>query len=686
MSPFARPARFYSTSLIPAGRLVREGRRGVTFSPNNETKLFLKDMPIVVPDSAPPPSIRSYASPTATSSPSLGSSSSERGSSPSSIRPILKPIDRSTIRVARTLREGSWANKEPARRLVAGNRARGMGRGASSSLAQLCDTAEDGVAARIPPSDDDVPGSDDSNPEAQGENGSNDSSDEEPEEIECLHPTSLVHVIMDGSEDLLTLEEAYCTLTLKVREVLFNLGPVSRSAQAQLDAVVEPIAEEAPSLFRAITRDLSRLVGKVPEAEQSASSTPFRGLLPETRPTILPPSPGDTPTRKGYSSAEIRYRREASSVGAAALRFFAAVSSSPRLFEVFAPGDLTKLLDQVLMLIRTPVLPTPCPKRTYTTALTVLSHIRFPLHLISPSATKILDALNCAWNTLGNGGPPYAFKDPISVRRDAFAALIHLLHTYPETIFDGYQQYLQSCLRSMSSMNDGLRRSASSALSCFVKTRFQLVSAAEIAVRFDRNDETVKNWDEMRVKVRRTELHTVHFLKSTVRGPAKLAGKHYCDAKEQKPSEWGLLEATFKALIGKQEDVAWGCSSWACIATLLGSHYNSFPHSGSLDHIMDVSFAPCMIELTLAFSSAISQLCPSSSRLRCMAARDPLLPSCRILLLHSLGGTSCAVVQPLCGLSLLGRQRARAADHVSLPRGNRPRPQCQKLHPGAHRV
>lgn len=551
-------------------------------------KEFFKDAPIA-PDSAPPPSIRSYNSPAATSSP-LPSSSSERGSSPCTIRPILKPNDPASIRIARTVREGSWANREPARNLVAGNRPRGSTRG-SSALAQLCDTAEDGVAGRQPPSDDDVPGSDDSNPgEAQGEdaNSGGESSDEEPEEVECLHPTSLVSVILEGAEDLLTLEEAYSTLTLKVREVLYGIGPLSQSAERQLRSVAEPIAEEAPALVRAITRDLRRLMGKVPHSEQSISSTPFRGLQPETRPSHFPPSPGSTPTKKGYSAAEIRYRRETSSVGAAVLRFLAALFNSPRLFCAFTEADLTALLEQVVMIPRTPVLPTPTPKRTYSTALVVLTHLRFPVEWVKPIKDKMIGALDSAWNTLGNGGPPYAFKDSVAVKKEAFLVLSQLIRTYPTIMIPAFASYIPGCLRELASKNEGIRRSASAALSSFVKLRFQMLADAELAVRFDDKQE---EWEEMRTLVHRTELHAVNFLK----GPTKSSPKRLFEENGERrtvTTEWGCLEAAFKALIGKQEDVAWACSTWAMLTSLMGKLYNTFPLTLQMDHIMDVSCSP----------------------------------------------------------------------------------------------
>lgn len=460
-----------------------------------------------------------------------------------------------------------------------------MGRG-GSSLAQLCDTAEDGVAGKLPPSDDDVPGSDDS---VDHDDNTGDTSDEEVEEVECLHPTSLVSVIMEGTEDLLTLEEAYSTLTLKVREVLFNIGPVTQQAQLHLQSVADPLADEAPALVRAITRDLRRLLGKVPQSEQSISSTPFRGLQPETRPQTLPPSPGSTPARKGYSAAEVRYRREASSVGAAALRFLSVVFSSPRLFSIFTEADMVSLLEQVVIILRTPVLPTPIPKRTYTLALAVLIHLRFPVSWVAQIKDKVLASLDSAWNTLGNGGPPYAFKDSLIVKRDAFLALTHLIRTYPDILVPAYGSYLQSCLRSMSMKHEGIRRAASTSLSCFVKLRFQMLSEAEVAARFDKGDKARQEWDNMRTLVRKTEIHAVNFLKTPVRNHIKLAPKHFYDEKEERYFEWTFLEIAFKRLIGKQEDVAWACSTWAAIVTLMGSLYNSFPHTTNVDHIMDVS-------------------------------------------------------------------------------------------------
>ncbi len=495
-----------------------------------------------------------------------------------------------------------------------------MARG--GSLALLCDTAEDGVAGRVP-SEDDVPGSDDSNGAADAPGS--DGSDEEPEEVECLHPTSLVSVILEGAEDLLTLEEAYCTLTTKVREVLFSIGPVTEAAQRQLGAVAEPISDEAPALVRAMTRDLSRLMGKVPQSEHSQSSTPFRGLMPASRPTAtrLPPSPSNTPSKKGYTEAEIRYRREASSVGAATLRFIAALFSSPRLFASFTEADLIVLLEQVIMIPKTPVLPTPIQKRTYSLALSVLAHLRFPSRWVAQVDTKIFGALDSAWNTLGSGGPAYVFKDSMMVKREAFHALSALLRFYPEVMIHGYKSYLATSLRAMSATDTEMRRLASSAVSAFVKARYQVLADAELAVRFNSEPEAEEVWAHLRDLVRSSEVHAIQFFKST----AKLSAKRYIDNRVDNPqqmrtTEWSCLEAAFKTLIGKPEDVAWACSTWAVVATLMGTSYNSFPHLIHMDHIMDVSLPG----MNSADSSARCSRRPTRS-VPCLHARLGSMPS-----------------------------------------------------------
>ncbi|CAK9780686.1 unnamed protein product [Cutaneotrichosporon oleaginosum] len=588
-SSFTTPSSSSSTRPLLATKVVHAidtaRRRSVAFATDkNQTKEFAKDSPIMVPETAPPPSIRAYSPVTSSPIPS-----SDRASSPSRPRrPILKASDPSMIRVARTVREGSWANREPARRLVVGSRPRDVAR--SGSLAQLCDTAEDGVAGRLP-SEDDMPGSDDSAGAADAP--ASDGSDEEPEEVECLHPTSLVNVILEGAEDLLTLEEAYTTLTNKVRELPLIFGPVTEAAQFQLDAVAEPISDEAPALVRAVTRDLSRLMGKVPQSEHSQSSTPFRGLMFERASTIrLPPSPSNSPMKKGYSEAEIRYRREASSVGAAALRFLAALYSSPRLFSSFTEGDLVALLEQVIMIPKTPVLPTPIPKRTYSLALLVLAHLRIPSSWVARLDGKIFDALDSAWNVLGTGGPPFAFKDSAVVKREAFTALSALLRFYPQIMVPGYKRYLATSLRALSAIDTEMRRLASAAISAFVKARYQLLADAELAVQFDRERNAKVEWEDLRDLVHRSELYAAQFFKTSVKPSPRRYNDTRPDNGQQVRTEWSCLEAAFKSLIGKQEDVAWACSTWAVVVTLMGSSYNSFPLGILLDHIMDRSLQP----------------------------------------------------------------------------------------------
>lgn len=442
-------------------------------------------------------------------------------------------------------------------------------------LAELCDGAEDGVAGRIPsdddPESDDLAGVDapEGFPNAPGSDAS-----EEEEEVECLHPSSLVSVILEGAEDLLTLEEAYTSLNLRLREVMFNIGPATEATQARFDAVWQPISEEAPAVVRAIQRDLHRLMGKVPNSEAESTSSPFRGLMPAG----LPPSPAKSP-RKGYTAAEVLYRRESAGVGGAVLRLLAIVFSHPRLFACFTEADILSLLDQVLVITRSPTLPTPFAKRTYTMTMTILAQLNLPPTWLRPFEKKLASALECGLNTIGVGQFP--IKDPSAIRKEAYNATANLLKKYPDIMFPHYPSLLNTSLRTLSHPSKLIRRCSVAVAATFVSAKLQLLEDADIVGGYDKFES-----NKIRSLVAKSEIFVANFLKS----PIKVSGKMVYDKNTtEKRTEGGVLGITFRSTIGETKDVAWACTTWAVLASLMGHTYNTSSQSQEIDHIMNVS-------------------------------------------------------------------------------------------------
>lgn len=500
------------------------------------------------------------------------------------------------------------ANRETARHIVTGLV---TSTHSSSSLASLCDGAEDGVAgnSHVPESD---PSSDDgiapSEADADGATGNAGlASDEEEEQAEELHPSALVDVILEGAADLLTLEEAYTTLTLRLREVLYDMGPPTCHTHENLMSVLQPISDEAPAVVRAMSRDLSRLMGKVPQCEAAlATSSPFRSLKPDTRRTGLL-SPDSTPS-KGFTASEVLYRREAASVGCAALRFLSVIYSTSLVFTCFTEADLQYLLDQVLVIPKTPSLPTPQPRRTYAHALLIFSNLGLPEQWVSLAKDKIIGAIDSAFNTIG--AAPHKIRDPTCIRREAFLAVNHLVDQYPRLFFPAYPQFLSACLRGLRGQHN-LRRNATAAASAFVTVKLRLLQVADQQVEC--GDLDIQEWTKTHTLARKSEQFVVNFLKSAVKVQ-----------ENAKTTEWDMINGVLRSTVGLANEVGWACTAWAVLVSLMGQSYNSSSQLEMIDHIMDVSINPASV-LTPALSARLCQCHPPYSGSCSMATCDSRL-------------------------------------------------------------
>ena len=607
----------------PAG--LASSKRAVIFSPQNDTKYFSQDS-LVRPPSAPPASIRSYPL-IPSSSPNTSPSSSRSYSQPISSSPSVRSILKSRahqIRLAASVEEGTLNNKEPARLLVSGRRPKLVARD-SFQLAMIRKAAIDSPPSNAggpTPTSDEMPGSDDSNA-SDGMAGEEDlalgssreegdsSEEEEPmEEDGALATSSLIDIILDGAEDLLTLEEAYTTLAQRLRSRLTKQpNDVSTISALELRQLVRPIREQAPAMVRAFQRDLQRLLGKVPLSEtppasDDRSSSPFRHLRPlqDTTPDNkrrLTPSPtpanGKTspnkPSRQGYTEAEVRYRREAAGVGSAALRLLAFALHTPELYSCFTDADIQALIDHVLVIPRTPKMPTPNPKRTYYLAVMVLAQMRVPVACVQPIKDKIARAVEAALNDSFAFANVIGGKEgPSIVKKEGFAAVINLLISYPGVFFQHYGDFLPVCLRDLSSPVPAIRYKAGNALTAFATAKHNLFAEYREALLTKKDRESREAFLRFKGLSQKSEVFVVSQLKSGVRAQGRASPVY--GANGERRTEWVSLEHTFREKVGSNDEVHWACATWAVLVTMIGSQYNSSTLADPVNHIIDRSLQP----------------------------------------------------------------------------------------------
>ncbi|WRT67914.1 uncharacterized protein IL334_004888 [Kwoniella shivajii] len=640
VAPSSSPGRLEMVPLGATKTIPALNKRGVIFSPRTDTKFFHSD-DLILPSPnthltpKAPSSIRSYSDPiTPYDSPSLSKRKGRTLSdTPTLVRSILKARAAQQIRLAASVEEGTLNNKEAARLLVSGKRPKLFARD-SFQLALMRNAAGEQPTDRKGKGkmlqDNENPGSDDST----ASNSSNlhdgkevtegdaimddNSSEEEEETIEedgALSTGSLVNIILDGAEDLLTLEEAYNTLTLRLRSRIPTETDMSEPlSPAQIEGIrisAQPIKDEAPAMVRAIQRDLQRLLGKLPSHESELTSseleiTPFKHLMPlrddmTNRGRFTPsPTPGIGPksssptksTRQGYTEAEVRYRREASGVGAAVLRFLSFTFHSPHLFACYSDADLTSLLEQVMTIPRTLKLPTPNPKRTYYLSILVLAQMNLPSACVQPVKDKIVRALEGAMadNLGAMGGLSSGKEGPSAIKKEGYHAVTNLVSNYPSTFFPHYPDLLAGCLRGMASSTNMIRYKAGAATAAFARAKFSLLANTQSALLENPDNSTKEAWSKAKSTIQKSEFFVLSHLKSALKIPGKSSPIYGKDG--EKKTEWHPLEQIFKDTVGSATDVHWACAAWSLIVTLMGSAYASSGLAAGFDHIMDRSLQP----------------------------------------------------------------------------------------------
>ena len=501
-------------------------------------------------------------------------------------------------------------NKEAARRLVSGSRPTLLARDSFQLAVMRKAAGHEGNSTGIERIGDELPGSDDSHASEEignREAGEREGSSEEEEEIELggsLATGSLIGIILDGAEDLLTLEEAYNTFTFRLRHRIptDTQAELSDEVRGDIRIATQPLRNEAPAMVRAIQRDLQRLMGKVPNSDCGGEdASAFRALVPlqdatpiNSRSRVTPsPTPisktirgalfsSEKPARQGYTESEVRYRRESSGVGAAALRFLAFTLHTSHLFTCFSEADLQALLEQVMIIPRTPRLPTPNPKRTYWLSILVLAQINIPESCVRPVKDKIVRAVESAINESMSLSIAGAQDGPSQIRKEGFHAVANLVSTYPTIFFQHYSDLLPGCFRALISPHSLFRSKASAAIAAFAAAKYSLI--ADLQSRLPEQREA---WIKAKGTAQKSEFFVISHLKSPLKMPGK-PSPIYGHGGEKK-SEWTALEQVLKDTIGSATDVHWACATWAVLVSLMGLAYSSSSLAAAFDHIMDVS-------------------------------------------------------------------------------------------------
>jgi hypothetical protein len=257
------------------------------------------------------------------------------------------------------------------------------------------------------------------------------------------------------------------------------------------------------------------------------------------------------------------------------------VFSSPRLFTLFTEADVQALLDQVLVIPRTPILPTPSPKRTFSQAIMIFSQVRLPSAWIRPLESKITRSLESALTTVAVG--VFALKDPSPIRKEAFNAVNNLLKMYPDIFFPAYTQLLPVCLRTLSSPLPALRRARPLRLPRSKQPSFGFRTMPTASSKTTRQHKLLGTRQD---RSRPQRGAVANFLRGVLKSPRS---KSAYDKDGEKSTEWSPIEAIFRRTVGTAEEVAWACSTWAILVSLIGKEFSSSPLVKDIGHIMDVS-------------------------------------------------------------------------------------------------
>lgn len=397
---------------------------------------------------------------------------------------------------------------------------------------------------------------------------SSDSSDES--DVVESSTSSLVGIIIDSADDLLTIEEAYNMLGHRLRQ---------HATTVDLDpSILEPILRDVPGFVRALSRDVGRLLAPLSplSSDCERSSSPCEGL----------------PKRQGYTESEVRYRREASGVGHAALRWLAFMLFFEPLYSAFTIADLSALLDLVLTIPFTPKLPTPNAKRTYALAIYVLAHIRIPVAAVIPVKTRLMEALRKAVGegSLSQwGGGPAQDKSAggnVKARLEGFSAISNVLTSYPAVFVPHHRELLPVVLKGLTNSNAVTRQRAQLAAGAFVTAKIAWMELTARQVKAVHKELAIEAATPEDVAIAEADWLTARNTNRELESGCLAYLRRSKATTGVRETEYAKLDKELKTQMSA--DSKWACATWATLVSLLGEKYVKADMYKDINHIMKV--------------------------------------------------------------------------------------------------
>ncbi|KAJ9113907.1 hypothetical protein QFC19_000101 [Naganishia cerealis] len=575
-------------------------------------------------------------------------SSSPTKESHSSVRPTLKPADSLQFLVTRSTQPHRSLRSITSVKDISNAPAEGLDR--DDNVLNSDDTVTSEEGGRTTSSGDSAisgngngenlqPGLNVSNEDPQPEMQLDASSLPEDGIVEIKSVDLLLDIIIREVDDLMAVEDAYNLISVRFRK-LFTQG---RSIVDTIEeGVIDPASELASALdsfkkcssdiYRSFIRDIGRLVGtsissipppvldsspppkehldptkgEITPSPSPETNTRFASFIQQSRkatahlptsPTLgiarlanntnAPPSPN--PTRRGYSEAQVLYRRSLAGVGQSSLRFLAFVFHRSELYQCFSDADITSLIESVLVIPNTPKLYTPNPKKSYALAMYSLCHLKVPVVCVQPIKEKLMRVLTYG---LGNGGLKCWGGGPgkregeggnVKARSECFSAMANALVQYPSLFVPRHKDLIPLILGGLIDNQQGMKVKAGMALCGFIKGRMNWLrntdrAVKELQARLAVIDElelsekertlsevtlAVQAWKWARKVETESEVTTMTFLKSNLR-PSLVV-----NPQRPKVSD-AIVDLIRKAL---NTDPLWACAMWSCLVSTMGQGF-----------------------------------------------------------------------------------------------------------------
>ena len=315
---------------------------------------------------------------------------------------------------------------------------------------------------------------------------------------------SLLEIILNELDDLLAVEDAYLLLFARLKKCFVindDSERLERSVEQQQEReeILKNIRSQTSDVFRALTRDIKRLV------QPATIDTRFLGSsspIPDMTEAPATPSPSpqnaagsdneDTPKprRQGYSEAEVRERRAAAGVGQAALKVLSFIGYHRELHEHFSEADLTSLLSTTLVIPATPKLNTPNSKRTYAFAIYVLSLLRVPTACLVPITSKVIRALLNATGEFGMQfwrGSQAKQEGPatgnVKAKMEGYSAIWNMCRYYPSVFLPYHRDLIPEIIKGLVHPNPQVRARASAAAGGFARGKLNWIRETKESFR-----------------------------------------------------------------------------------------------------------------------------------------------------------------------------------------------------------